>query len=319
MPRGAGSYFVLFLEATPGTANTTPADARPFRMRPGGALVETIEEIESEDFADDVQGFTSDTYQGLRTVEGSYTTSALYESMGTLWHATLGASSTTADTPSVGLHTHLYEPADDLPAYTVIESTGSAWQETFTGCKVNRLVLSVAPGRRLSAEVSFIGMSSIGRTTSLTAHTLPAAAKVEAKHLSAQVSWNGNDHCAESLTLTVENNLETVYCIESDTPDEAEQGDAPRKVTIACESRLQNLTLYNAHQAQTTADLDLDFVSGDNHLKVHLDDARIVSYEEQKDRNGKLRVRWTWQGVAAGADKGITLTAINTQTTATEA
>ena len=48
--KGAGTVLIWFLQADYATANTTPADARPLRVRPGVNLEGDVEEVDSELF-----------------------------------------------------------------------------------------------------------------------------------------------------------------------------------------------------------------------------------------------------------------------------
>lgn len=322
--KGAGTRLALYLQAAWGTAEATDAAARPFRVRPGISISETIEEVQGEEFSDSSVGFVSDTYNGLIECSGDASLSVMYESMGRIWEAALGASDTTADTPSPGLNSHVYEPADSLPILTGVMQVGGSYEETFQGLKINTLTLTVNSGRRVQLDLNFLGEQSNGRaTTGLKSYTLPTKSFVLAKHLGAAVTWNSQAFCIQGLTLTVENRLEGVNCIEKDTIDEPEQGDAARLVTVACTARFENQVLYTAWKAETVADLDIDF-SNDaaaaalRELKIHLDDCKVTEYTENIDRNGSLTVSWTWTMQLIGSDKGITITAVNAQANATE-
>jgi hypothetical protein len=318
--KGAATHLLWYLQADYETLNTTSADARPIQVRPGLTLAEDIEEHDSELFAVSTIGFSTDTYKGLVEVSGDFETNVGFSSWGCILYAALGAQSTTPDTPSAGNHTHLYEPADVLPSYTVIKQVGGSFEDTFVGVKVNTLSIASTPGKRLTMKAGLMGRSAETRKVAgLTVETLATPTYVHDKHLSGSgtISWNGTDYCIQSWTLDLNNQLERTNCSGSDYSDEPEQGEAARTAIISCTGKFKDQTLYNAEKNETAANLDLDFATGDLAFKVHLDDARVTNYDEKIDRNGALSLSWEFRAqVLTTADKGITFTVINTQTSA---
>lgn len=146
------------------------------------------------------------------------------EFFGLLLKAALGTLTTTADTPETDVHSHaaLVANTNAHPKLTLVFDEGALAGRQIVDAMISRLQFTVKNGEVASFEADFMG----GFPTDVSlSPVVPDEINYDPSHVTVKVEANegalagGTGKCVEEVTLTIEKNIGSKYCLGSITPD----------------------------------------------------------------------------------------------------
>jgi len=306
------SFLKIGEESTWGTAQTTTTeDVRLI----SSTLQVTQERERRTHLSVPASGMLSGTFEGFRQAGGSIDIPAMYDGIGTLIKASLGALATTGGSDP---YTHAYTPFGSLPSLTIQFQRGSNLansMEQFTGCKVSTMNISAEAGGEMTISFDLIAKDGATRATNITP-VLPAHDQVyhyEAGSLSLGGSLSISSLDIRSFELSLDNKLDRRNLLGSKLTGEPVPTDV-REVTLSVTCDVTDNTLYNDSLAGNAGDVSITFTrSADtNHeFKIELDDCTIEDYNDNITAFGRVERTFTLRGYASATDAGLTITVKN--------
>jgi len=240
-----------------------------------------------------------------------------YEGLGTLLKHVFGGVSTSGTSSP---YSHAYTPGT-LPAGLTLERLNGAATNSYVyeGCAIESWELTGSAGSPLTWSIS---VSAETRATpgAAGAPSEPTYSPVLPSHLnSSYIAWNSGNYRPESITLRYSNNLAT---------DIRGQGSKYRQKPCRAGRPTVELTvvmdygdsdaLANAQLAGTQADLTMTYeLSASAQMTIKLANAKLTSVEKPVQNAGRITQTVTWRGYGDASEEAVTVTIVNTQSSAT--
>lgn len=174
----------------------------------------------------------------------------------------LGSVSYGSTADGNGMYTHTISEANDLPSFTVQAGVlGSTnFVRDFVGCKVDSLTLTAEKEEALTCEVEFVAKNAIDGTTG----TPPVADTASYfSFYEGSVKLNGvQQDLVEQFELEINNNLEGLYTLGSQTITRLQEGNREYKLSV--DLIFEDNSQYLLWKNGTEFDAELKFVAPDN-------------------------------------------------------
>ena len=251
----------------------------------------------------------ADNAGGAFVIEGDY------NAAGMILKHVFGTSATSADTPSSGLHTHVYTFADDVPTGLTIENArGTGTSEVFEGCRISQCVFSVASGEVLTIEPTIIAETSAARGSSSTA-SFNAADRPILHHHAGDLSWNSATYKLIDMSLTINNALAVRQHLGSKVTAKPLRSDfqsVELTATIEVEDQLMADFISDA-----ISDASITFSNGTESMTILVHNAYLSSVSDPVTDANVIRQSITLIGQSDGSDEGCKITTVNSTASAT--
>jgi hypothetical protein len=264
-------------------------------------------------------GFPLSFYDGQIEAGGGVKLEATYDGLGLILEAALGELA--ASTGPVGTqYTHAAVTSRTLPSYTVRAMKGTGTEETYLGCKVNRLTLSASAGEVATIEADWIAREIDGPTRAANGTTSPVFGAGQTPILGHQLNgatWNGGALTPRDLSFVLDNRLDRRNKLGSQkTAEPVITG--PREVVVRVTLDWESDTLWTALQAGTTGALSVVFTgNGDDSLSIDLASAYVRSAEDPIEDAGIVSQTVEIVGQALSGSDTIAVTWTNAAALAT--
>lgn len=223
-------------------------------------------------------------------------------------------------TSGAGPYAHVFTPEAALPnGLTLKQGMGTGYSETFEGCQINRLTLSVAANGIMACAVDVIGETSGGAAAVGTATyaTIGADNWIQARQ-GGTLTWNSAAYRLKSLEVVIDNRLSERDQIGSLNSLEPVRSDL-QMITVRCGLERLNDVLHTAYLASTEADDGtITFTgSGNESLVIDFHNAALVEYDPPAVSSvGPLEESLTFECLSDGTNEGIEITLNNDNTAA---
>ena len=308
--KGSKVSFIWMEESTWGTKPGTPAGFKLPIISLGGSwykqnLVDNPELRSNRN--------ASAPMLGNESVQGPTVFALHLDWVGHLLKHTLSDPTTTTDSPSAGLNTHVFK-VGSLPVGLTIEHgyTDIAQYLAYTGCKVDSFGVKAGGEGAVQIDVGFIGKDAESPATS------PLDAS-PTEYTSTAISQRTGTLKEGGSTLAAVTDFSIAYSNNLDASQRGIAGDLLElpeglaAVTGSVTTLFQNMDLYNKAVANTETSLELAFTSGTHSLTFSL--AEVVLEPASPAISGPGGVKQTFNYTAYYQDdsgaSAITATLIN--------
>jgi hypothetical protein len=233
-----------------------------------------------------------------------------YRGMGLILKHALGAVADSGSDPYTHAYTHTIALLTGLTVEILRGNTASA--EELLGVRISKLTLEITANGYMTWEIEVIGKTGNARASG-GSPSLTTPYRILAHHCPGVV-WNSATQKWTRLKLTIDNKLTAVNECGSLTTSEPERGDM---ATVECEVEFYPTSndWYTAHLVGTSSDLVATFTepvtSETFTIRAHA--AKIVEYADPLTAPGLITGRVLFRGHASGSDLGVSLTAVNNQ------
>lgn len=245
-----------------------------------------------------------------------------YDSVGVLWHAALGSSSTSGGSDP---YTHTGVPlTPELPSYTAEHiHSGLSNSVRYSGLRLDTLTVSVAVGEEWKFQASWMGISAASPAAKST--ITYGSTQLVPTWADCTLTWNSIDlhDYATSVNIQVENGCEARFGIGSLTPKQI-YSNRDRMVTATVEIDVDSsvaASFQTAHLAQTMSDLVLTITDpsvSNRSITLTLNDAQIVASAIPASQNAdKITLSLSFEARATSAADAVGVVWINGVSTAT--
>lgn len=251
-------------------------------------------------------------------VEGDVVILATYEGMGLLLKHTLWASGTSG--PSGGYYTHTYTLGASAPTggltMEVCQGTGSAI--VYEGCRIKSARFRVTAEGRMEITLSIVGETS-GAPTSASSPTFTTTETELEGWMVGALGWNSDSYVARDAEVMIDNKLDARVKLGSKlTKDPKPTG--LREITCSATIDYESDDPQNDYTGDTSATLSFSATSGTFSFGFALHGAHLTKDEIGVNTHGVLPEALTWRASHVdSSNKGIAVTVINTQSSATAA
>lgn len=316
---GLAAQLGIGVESTWGTA-VTPTRFYEFTDE---SLALTIERIESEGLRAGNRVLRSDRYAvGQKAVEGSVTMDVTAENIGLLFQHGLGSNSTANTSGSV--YTHTATLADPYSLGLTLEvgrpgNDGTVRAFTYNGCKISEFTLSNSTNELLTAEWSFIGKDET--TGSITSASFPASQEL-LSFVGATITLGGSSFETKDISISVNNGLDAERYILGSQTINAPVANAMTEITGEITAEFKDLTAYNriinATHAAVVAKWEGTSISGTYKRSVTVN-MPVCRFDGATPNVGGPEIvdqQLTFKALYNGTDEPITVTTVNTDSTA---
>ncbi len=234
-----------------------------------------------------------------------------------LFEHALGGKATTG----AGPYTHTFTLAAALPTGLTLEvaagenDAGAQRSETFEGCKIGALELSIDAGGEMRAAIDVIAENAAARAAAGTP-TYSSNGEIVEHADSGQFAWNAVNYDLLSMRLRLDNKLTRRPKLGSAQTQEPCRSDWI-EVTIEVTLEYLNDNLHAAHLASTASDATITFTgAGNNSLAITLHNAEVVEQSDPVNAGGGIMQQTaTFRGLSDGTDAGLAIVVINDSAT----
>lgn len=232
----------------------------------GESLSASIEELMSN--AVNGSRAVENVIQGNIDVKGAVPIELPLLGIGTLLKHALG----TVNTSGAGPYTHVIKRGA-LPAGLTLEKgfTDIGQYIVFTGCRIDKLSLSVSPQGLVTGSLDIIGKDFSASGTPLDA-SVDTVVHTPFVHHQATFEEGGSAATLLNLNLNLTNGLEPVRVIGSRTIGALPEGKG--EITGDITVMFENLTLFNKWKNGTATSLKATFTSGAHSIEFYLPSVR---------------------------------------------
>ena len=299
---GRNSFIRMGEESTYGGSSPTPT---VFNRINSVSLLRKQERNQTTFLSTSAGAFSEGFFDGMELSGGSIDLPLYYEGTGILIKAACGAAATTG---SSAPYTHLYTPSTDLPSLEIDVMRGSDIQESFVGCIVNTMTISVEAGSEMTASFEIIAETAATRSGTLSP-TFGNGSQI-LHYQAGSLNFNSVNYSLRSLEFSLDNKIDRRNLLGSKLTAEPLVTDI-REVTLSTTLDLSDNNLYNAQLAGTQGDVTITFTSGGNSFRLKLYNAVITEYDDAINTVGRIERTVTWQGLAGGGDPAFDIQIIN--------
>lgn len=301
---------------------TAPAASYEFIPVLSESIQNTIEHLTSETLR--ARLAESPIYQGKEAIAGDIVMEANPIMIGHIFKGVFGqSSSSTTGAMSGTAYTHEFIPRQSdfdiyaaVPPYTIeaYRGVGSSWQ--FTDTVFNTINLELTAG-----AVAKLTVGVLAKTTSLMAKGTPTFSTA------TPLTWDATSISIagaasinfESLTISVENQLEAKYLLDGTRRCAKFKRTGPQLVRVIGTLLFEDQTEYAAFLAQTEqrllVNLDDTSITSLNNLLIDVPLMRYEAFPVGLGGPGELTVGFTAKGVYhTGSSYAIRITLVNSRT-----
>tara|TARA_Y100000310_G_scaffold337545_1_gene424852 strand:+ start:1647 stop:2597 length:951 start_codon:yes stop_codon:yes gene_type:complete len=239
--------------------------------------------------------FSEGSFDAMELAGGSFGVPILYDGSGILLYNALGATPVT--TADGALFNHVYKPSSTLPSITIKVQRGDATSETFIGCTVSTMSLSIAAGEELTASFDVVAKTANARAAALPSPSFGSGGSV--LHFQAgSLSYNAQTYNVRSIELNLDNKVERRDLLGSKLTAQPAITDT-REIKLSVTADYEDDNIYNAQLAGTISDVVIEFVNAAAHIfEITLNDAQLISYNDNIDSVGRIERTFEFQGFA---------------------
>lgn len=243
---GAQHSIHYIVESTYGTTPSTPTWT-PL-PHTGTTLAMTKDAIESEKLRGDRQ--VEDFRHGNKTISGDVSSELEYSALDDILEAVLGGT-WSADVLKAGSTRRSYTIERKFADLATPEF------HRYTGCEFNSLALSVSPNSMATATFSVIGKDLSLATAEIGSSTYSAdVGNTPFDSFTGSISEGGSTIATvTSIDITIENGLEALFSVGSDTTNQPSIGKS--RVTGTLTTYFDSKTLYEKFINETESSLTL--------------------------------------------------------------
>ena len=249
--------------------------------------------------------FSEGFFDGMELTGGTIDIPFYYEGSGILIKAACGAAVSSAGPP----YTHTYTPDSDLPSLEIQVQRGSSQAESFEGCIVSSMTLSVEAGGEMTGSFDIVAQTAATRAGSVAASFGDGR---QVLHFEAgQLNFNAVNYSLRSLEFTVDNKIDRRNLLGSKLTAEPLITDI-REVTLNATLDLEDNNLYNAQIAGTQGTVDILFTNSDGDtFRLRLYNGIVTEYDDSINTVGRVERSLTWQGLAGGGNPAFDIVIVN--------
>ncbi len=213
-------------------------------------------------------------------------------------------------------YSHAQGIADALTSATLELIRGSSGNsEVFNGVVVNRAVLTMEAGRLADLSVEVLGRASGGRSSAPTVSLASTRERRVSFAHAGTLAWNSTTRTCRRVTLTIDNKLAvrrelgSLYTL---LPTRT----GPAEVTLDLDLSYEDDALYTAHRAGTRSDASIAFTNGARSITIALNNTNVDTVSDPMSSWGGLTQTARLRAMADSTGEGLTVTTVNTQSSA---
>ena len=310
---GRNSQIVFGEESTWGTAASL-TNSRPINS---GSLTRTVTIVPRPDLlSDSGSAMRRGHYQSEEVMSGNFEIAATYENVGMLLKHALGTLATTGASDP---YSHTYTLADDVPTGLTIKFVRgtSGVAETFEGCKINSMGLSISAGECMMMTCDIIGQTGTARASSSLGSLGSAENLIHHSH-AGQFTFNSVAYDLRSLTITINNSLGRRQLLGSVLTSEPVRTDF-MSVEVSFELEAVD-TLYAALVANTQSDATITFTHptvANRDVAITLQNLYLNTATDSISDAGIVSVSCAGVCESDGTDEGLKIVVRNGDSTGT--
>lgn len=258
---------------------------------------------------------TAATFQGTRTVKGSFRVPLTYTSFGMLLkHAFRKTPGTTG--PSGSDYTHTYtlqraSPTGGLTIEWVIGDTGVT--HVAEGCRITKMMIEGKAG-----DIVYVTFDFIGQDTNAGTPTSPTFVRTYVTHLhGSSLSWNSRTLGLRAFSYTLDYGLETAF--EMGSPLSLDMPvTKPTEITGTFEIHGYDSSAWTEYLASTPSAAVVSFTSGSSSIEITGQGGVITgSPAPATSGPGVLIANIPMKFLSNGTNEGLKIVIVNTQSSAT--
>ena len=316
---GLAAQLGIGVETTWGTA-VTPTRFYEFTDE---SLALSIERIESAGLRAGNRTLRSDRYVvGQKAVEGTVSMDMTAENSALLFQHALGTATTTtlsgsakqhactlSDPYALGLTLEVGRPGND----------GTVRAFTYNGCKISGFTLSNSTNELLTGEFNFVGKDET--TGSITSASYPASQEL-LSFAGATISVAGSSYECKEASVEVDLGLDAERYILGSQTINAPVAAGMTEITGTVTAEFKDLTAYQRFTNNTTASLTMAWVGSaitgtyKRGITVSMPVCRFDGATPNVGGPEILEQELTYKALYDGSQEAITVTVVNTDTTA---